>query len=75
MKWAKSIGGDLPDRTEQSLLYRHLADRFKKDWYWSNEQRAAFSNYAWYQDFSYGGQDNYLKSGECRARAVRRIAI
>ena len=30
MEWAKSIGGDLPDRIEQSMLFAHLKDRFKE---------------------------------------------
>jgi len=75
MAWAKSVGGDLPDRIEQSLLFAHLKDRFKEDWYWSNTQHASNSNYAWYQDFSCGGQDYDLKGYECRARAVCRSVI
>ena len=75
MEWAKSIGGDLPDRIEQSLLFAHLKDRFKEDWYWSNTQHASNSDYAWYQHFSNGIQDDSYKSAELRARAVRRVEI
>ena len=75
MEWAKSISGDLPDRVEQALLYKHLADQFQKNWYWSNTQHAAYSVYAWCQPFGYGLQGYYYKSAKLRARAVRRVAI
>ena len=75
MAWAKSIGGDLPDRVEQSLLFAHLKDRFKEDWYWSNTQPASYSDYAWFQDFNNGYQNYYHKHNTLRARAVRRSAI
>lgn len=79
MKWAQSIGGDLPDRVEQALLYRHLSDRFKKDGYWSSTQHAGDSSYAWYQNFVKGGvngnQYDISKSAELFARAVRRSVI
>lgn len=39
MDWAKSIGGDLPDRIEQAMLYKHHSAQFQPDWYWSNTQR------------------------------------
>jgi hypothetical protein len=75
MEWAKSIGGDLPDRVEQALLFKHLKDRFKPEWYWSNTQHASDSGCAWSQNFSGGSQLSNLKSYEGRARAVRRVAI
>ena len=71
MDWAKSIGGDLPDRVEQSMFHKHLPDRFKKDWYWSSEQRSAGS--ACCQCFSFGNQHWYLTYVKCRAVAVRRV--
>ena len=75
MEWAKSIGGDLPDRVEQALLYKHLADQFQKNWYWSNTQHAADSVYAWSQGFHDGFQNDFYKLIKLRARAVRRVAI
>ena len=75
MEWAKSISGDLPDRVEQALFYKHLPDQFQKDWYWSNTQHAAYSACAWSQVFRYGSQDYDNKSAKRRARAVRRVAI
>ena len=75
MAWAKSIGGDLPDRVEQSMLFAHLKNRFKEDWYWSNTQHAASADYAWCQNFGSGNQDNSYKDDTLRARAVRRLKI
>ncbi len=73
MDWAASIGGTLPDRVQQAMLYKHLSDRFKKDWYWSCEQRSAGS--AWFQLFLIGHQLWYSTNGKCRAVAVRSVAI
>ncbi|HQS59761.1 MAG: hypothetical protein B7Y56_03170 [Gallionellales bacterium 35-53-114] len=75
MAWAKDKGGDLPDRAEQALLYKHMPEEFQKDYYWSNTQHAAYSGYAWCQDFDYGDQDYYHKTDELRVRAVRRVTI
>lgn len=71
MEWAKSIGGDLPDRVEQAMFYKHLPEQFKKDWYWSNTQREAGS--AWGQYFFIGDQGWDYTDGKCRAVAVRRV--
>jgi len=75
MAWAASIGGDLPNRCETALLFATMKDEFKEEAYWTNEQHAAYSGYAWYQSFNYGFQHNSNKSAELRARAVRRLAI
>ncbi len=75
MKWAKDVGGDLPNRIEQSLLFAYLRDQFKRDWYWSNQIHESNDSYAWYQSFSYGNQDFSLTSSKLRARAVRRLTI
>lgn len=75
MAWAASLGGDLPNRIEQALLFATLKDQFQKDWYWSNTLHASDASYAWCQDFSYGGQGHGHFDGQCRARAVRRLPI
>lgn len=75
MDWAKSLGGDLPDRVEQALLYQQLPNHFQKDWYWSNTLHASDASFAWFQGFGYGDQDDGRLSGKLRARAVRRVAI
>lgn len=76
MDWAKSIGGDLPNRTEQAMLWANHRDQFNKDWYWSNETHHKEAAYAWYQNFLNGTQSSYHKGNDgCRARAVRRLPI
>ena len=75
LDWAKSIGGDLPNRIEQSMLWANHRDQFKKDWYWSNETHHDESAWAWYQYFYGGNQNYYTQSNELRARAVRRLPI
>ncbi|CAB3779240.1 hypothetical protein LMG28688_00775 [Paraburkholderia caffeinitolerans] len=73
MDWAKSIGGDLPTRVEQAMLWANHRDQFKMDWYWSNQNDE--DGWAWCQHFTSGGQD-YIDHGiELRARAVRRLSI
>ncbi len=75
MKWAESLGGDLPDRNEQALLYANLKDSFAGAWYWSKAQHVSDSDYAWAQHFGNGYQLSYHKGYKLRARAVRRLAI
>jgi hypothetical protein len=75
MAWAKTTGGDLPTRREQSLLFANSKEHFESRWYWSNAQRAGDSDYAWGQYFHVGGQTTSRKSYEARARAVRRFSI
>ena len=73
--WAASIGGELPNRREQALLYANLKEQFKPEYYWSCEQRAALPDFAWVQLFGDGSQDDGHKSYYYRARAVRRLII
>lgn len=76
LEWAKSIGGDLPNRIEQAMLWANHRDQFQEDWYWSNETHHYESGWAWYQDFGYGGQYySYRDLRDLRARAVRRIPV
>ncbi|MGS1115972.1 DUF1566 domain-containing protein [Castellaniella sp. UC4442_H9] len=74
LAWAKGVGGDLPTRHEQSLLFANLRG-FQPAAYWSAETYVKDSSYAWCQDFDYGGQDYYRKNDRLRAVAVRRVAI
>jgi len=75
LDWAKSIGGDLPNRIEQSMLWANHRDQFQEDWYWSNETEQNPA-YAWYQNFRNGDQFSTFKDDNlCRARAVRRLII
>ncbi len=74
-EWAAKIGGDLPTRCEQSLLFANLKEQFEPAYYWSNTQHASNSDYAWGQYFFYGGQHYGNESYSGRARAVRRLVI
>lgn len=65
----------LPFRAEQALQFANVPELFKKDWYWSCEQRASYPVHAWMQYFDDGYQVYYRKSYEIRARAVRRLKI
>ena len=75
LEWAKSIGGDLPTRVEQSMLWAGHRDQFKKDLYWSNETHHDESAWAWCQTFGNGHQHDGYQSHGLRARAVRRLPI
>jgi hypothetical protein len=77
LAWAKSIGGDLPNRVEQAMLFAGFRDQFEQDAYWSNapDTDPGYSGWAWYQIFNYGGQTTTRKGYELRARAVRRLPI
>ena len=72
MAWAKTVGGELPTRREQSLLFANLKDRFEPRLYWSSEK---YASYAWGQTFGSGTQYHGYEDDEFRARAVRRIYI
>ena len=71
--FAASVGGELPTRAEQALLFASLKDQFEPRWYWSGEQ--AGPSFAWGQNFLNGNQLNDNRSYEGRARAVRRLPI
>jgi hypothetical protein len=71
--WASSIGGELPNRREQSLLFANAKGHFDSAWYWSSEKYEDDGAYAWYQDFDYGYQGLTHTSYAARVRAVRRI--
>jgi hypothetical protein len=74
--WAHKLGGQLPTRREQSLLFANLKDEFEDRWYWSGESHETDDAYAWYQYFYDGNQDDFRKDfSTCRARAVRRLII
>jgi hypothetical protein len=75
VKWAASVGGELPTRKEQALLFANVPELFKPAWYWSGEQSAGTASYAWAQGFDDGNQLNLRKDYKLRARAVRRLPI
>jgi hypothetical protein len=55
-EWAKKQGGELPSRIDQLVLLKNLKREFKEAYYWSGEEHAGDSAYAWSQDFGTGGQ-------------------
>lgn len=79
--WAKTLRADghtdfaLPTRKEQAVLFGNVPELFKREWYWSGEQRAELPSYAWMQHFSGGYQFWTPQDDDCRARAVRRLII
>jgi hypothetical protein len=75
MSWARTTGGELPTRREQSLLFANLKSHFREAWYWSGEQHAESASRAWFQGFNDGTQLIDDKSYEARARAVRRLPL
>ena len=62
-----------PYRAEQALQFAHLADAFKKEYYWSCEEFRALSDCAWAQYFGDGDQSYCHKLDEFAVRPVRRV--
>lgn len=76
LKWAESIGGDLPDRAEGSLLEAQNADgAIESGWHWLKPLRAGDPDCAWCQSIGSGGQYWSRRSFNCSAVAIRRIPI
>jgi len=73
--WAKRIGGHIPTRREQALLYANLKEEFEPGAHWSCEAHESEFGWAWYQDFYDGYQSSLYRDDELRARAVRRLPI
>ena len=73
MDWATRIGGSLPTRQEQALLYANCKPHLKPDWHWSCEPHDDDASSAWYCYFSHGLQGTGHKSYEGCAVAVRRV--
>lgn len=65
----------LPFRKEQALSFANVPELFKPAYYWSCEQHASYSDYAWFQGFSDGYQSLWSKVFTVRARVVRRLVI
>ena len=74
LDWAKSVGGELPTRREQAMLFANRREgQYKPRWYWSCAPYAGDERYAWGQHFDYGTQTTNHKDCTIRARAVRRV--
>lgn len=80
IEWAKSIGGDLPNKLEAAMLFSHAKDQFQPTWYWTNENfvdpnDSEDADFAWVQNFYDGYQISDHEGYDGRARAVRRLPI
>jgi sulfite reductase beta subunit-like hemoprotein len=71
--WAAEIGGELPTRQEQSLLFANLKAEFLERYHWSCEEYSSGS--AWFQNFDDGYQGSGNHINELWARAVRRLIL
>lgn len=75
MDWAASVGGTLPTRQEQALLFANCKAHLERTWHWSGEEYEGDASYAWYCNFRNGDQNNLRKSYEGSAVAVRRLVV
>jgi len=71
--YANARGGEAPTLRELALMRTNLPDEFEGEAYWSAEEYAGDSSYAWSQGFDGGLQGHGLKSAALRAVAVRRF--
>ena len=72
-KWAKSVGGVVPDKLASALLFETMNDKLQKDYYWTSSLRSEGD--AFVQHFSYGHQIWDYILDEARCRAVRLIQL
>ena len=73
LEWAEEVGGALPTRQEQALLFANCKPHLQPRWHWSCEQHETEASYAWDCHFSLGYQHNTHRSFEGSAVAVRRV--
>lgn len=73
MAWAEAVGGTLPTRQEQALLYANCKRHLAPVWHWSCETYEDDASYAGDCYFSNGNQGYGLKSCGGGAVAVRRV--
>lgn len=73
MDWSARVGGSLPTRQEQALLYANCKPHLKPEWHWSCETHKEDASCAWFCYFGTGYQYLSHKSAEGGAVAVRRV--
>jgi hypothetical protein len=73
--WCAEQGGSAPECIEQALAFKFHQQEFRPVAYWSCEQSARLSSWAWFQHFDYGDQDIDNKSSKLAVRAVRRVIV
>lgn len=47
MDWADSIGGALPTRQEQALLFANCKTHVRPEWHWSSQTHEDDASFAW----------------------------
>lgn len=75
MDWASSVGGRLPNRQEQALLYANCKPYMEQTWHWTCVTDEDNASFAWYCDFYDGSQLYGHKGDEGSAVAVRSITV
>ena len=72
--WATSVGGALPDRQEQALLFANCKPHLEAAWHWSSQEHESNASYAWFCYFFHGYHFSSHKSADGCAVAVRRVS-
>jgi len=76
LDWAEEVGGALPTRQEQSLIFANCKMHLEGGCHWSCEEYEEYEDktfYAWGCNFRSGEQDRIHTSYELPAVAVRRV--
>ena len=73
MEWAEEVGGALPTRQEQALIFANYKPHLEGVYHWSCEEHEDDASYAWDCGFDDGTQDDDHKLSELAAVAVRRL--
>lgn len=73
LAWAEEVGGALPTRQEQSLIFANCKPHLEGVYHWSCEEYESDASSAWYCHFYYGDQSSGHKGLELAAVAVRRL--
>jgi len=75
LEWAEEVGGALPTRQEQALIFANCKPYLEGVYHWSCEEYEGDASYACYCTFSLGTQGYGHKTLELAAVAVRLIPI
>ena len=73
LDWAEEVGGALPTRQEQSLIFANCKPHLEGVYHWSCEEYEGNASYAWSCYFDNGNQILDHKGNEVSAVAVRRV--
>jgi hypothetical protein len=75
LEWAEEIGGALPTRQEQSLIFANCKPHLEGVYHWSCEEYEGDASCAWGCFFLVGSQYYFRKHHELAAVAVRLIPL